>query len=153
MRLREKIQIPQGVKVITSTCKRLVTKSPKQKLTSRSRVLSNAVVRSLWSNQERIKSGKKAQEFKLNLSPKAQLGNSPSLGMFLRSGVERQVASWSEEKSCLLWIKGAFLEQADRCVLYPRENEGLFCKVLVFALKKESVNCTVVSNSLWPHGL
>ena len=56
-------------------------------------MLSNAVVRSLWSNQERIKSGKKAQEFKLNLSPKVQLGTSPSLGMFLRSGVDGQVAS------------------------------------------------------------
>ena len=93
MRLREKIQIPRGVKVITSTCKRLVTKSLKEKLTSRSRVLSNAVVRPLWSNQERIKSGKKAQEFKLKLSPKVQLGTSPSLGMFLRSGVDGQVAS------------------------------------------------------------
>lgn len=58
-----------------------------RKLTSRSRVLTNAVIRSLWKT-----SGNKAQEFKVSLSPKTQLGNNLSLEVLLGSGVDGQVA-------------------------------------------------------------
>ena len=79
--------MPGGSRSSSVHVRSLLQRVLSRKLTSRSRVLTSAVIRSLWET-----SGNKAQEFKVSLSPKTQLGNDLSLEVLLGSGVDGQVA-------------------------------------------------------------